>query len=331
MSFDVSFGAEITTYQYRKALEAGVKTPIIAQPCPVVVSYIETYKPNLIQHLAPTGSPVMDIAEWAHHNHPGNKLAFISPCTAKKREFEDPNTKGKVHYNVTIKRIKEYLEKNNINLNDFPESKFDGPKEAERGLLYSQPGGLFETFKRYNVKLKKYQVRKVEGREIYDEYFEELEKDINAGKCDVILVDVLNCLHGCNHGTGTIYDEYTTDEILKRQDERLEKHVEEHYSEKEGVNELENILENMTTIDFSRNYTDKSQNFKKLLIPDQEQIDILNESMGKIEKADIKNCHACGYISCENMATAIFNGLYRPEQCQHYLEKFYIDTNLQDK
>jgi ArsR family metal-binding transcriptional regulator len=80
-------------------------------------------------------------------------------------------------------------------------------------------------------------------------------------------------------------------------------------------------------IDFSREYTDKSEHFTKLLQPDEEQIEILNQSMGKFEKEDIKNCHACGYKSCENMAMAILNGLYRPEQCHHFLEKYYNDNN----
>lgn len=325
-SFDVSFGAEITTYQYYKAIQAGVKTPVIAQPCPAVVTYIEIYKPDLIEHLAPTGSPTMDIATWVHHNHPGTKLAFISPCTAKKREFEDPNTNGKVTYNVTIKKLKEYLLKNNINLKDYQKARFDGPAEAEKGLLYSQPGGLYETFKRYNVKVHRHQIRKTEGKEIYVEYFDELEKDIKSGECDVILVDILNCLHGCNRGTGTNYDDLSTDKILKIQNKRCLEHLENHYPDDDHKQQLEEILSNMEDIDFSRKYTDKSKNFKKLLIPNEEQIKILNEEMGKFEASDIKNCHSCGYKSCENMATAILNGLYRPEQCHHYLEKYYFDN-----
>jgi len=320
---DVSFGAEITTFQYKEALAAGVKTPIIAQPCPAVVSFIELYKPNLLDHLAPTGSPVLDTATWFHSKYEGFKLAFLSPCSSKKREFEDPNTNGKVHYNVTIKKIKEHLKKYKIKLTDYSPIPFDGPAEAERGLLYSQPGGLIETFKRYNLNYKRHQIRKVEGPEIYTEYFDELEKDIANNNCDVILVDVLNCLHGCNRGTGTIYNEYTTDEILRRHEERLEQHINEHYTTKEDILKLEEILSGMKEIDFSRKYNDKTANFKQLLIPDAEQIEILNHSMGKLTKKDIKNCHACGYISCQNMATAILNGLYRPEQCHHFLESFF--------
>lgn len=327
MNFDVSLGAEITTYQYLQALKAGVKTPIIAQPCPSVVSYIEKYKPNLIEHLAPTGSPALDMASWVHHNHPGMKLAFISPCVAKKVEIEDNNTQSKVSYNVTIAKLKEYFEKKNIDLNQYEEANFDGPLEAEKGILYSQPGGLFETLKRYNYPLKINQVRRTEGLEIYEEFFEELEDEIKRNECDVLVVDILNCLHGCNRGTGTIYSERTTNDVLKLQAERLEKQQNKYYNEKLKISELEELLSNMNDIDFSRSYTDKTNYIKKLEEPDEEMIEIINQQMGKFEAKDIKNCGACGYASCEKMAKAVLNGLYRPQQCHHFLEKYYIENS----
>lgn len=322
-NYDVSFGAEITTYQYLKAVQNGVKTPVISQPCPAVVSFIEIYKPSLIPHLAPTGSPTMDMATWVKKQHPDYKLAFISPCLGKKREFDDPNTDGKVSYNVTISNLKKYMQEHDIRLTKFPELDFDGPMEAEKGLLYSQPGGLLETFKRYNVPLKMHQVRRVEGIEIYEEYLEELEREVEKGECDVIIVDILNCSHGCNRGTGVVYDERTTDEVLKLQTQRLEKHNAEVYDKQENREKLEELLQSMEDIDFSRSYTDRSESLRALMDPTLEMEDALNAEMGKFEKADMKNCGACGYRSCSAMAKAILNNLYRPEQCHHFLESFY--------
>lgn len=328
MNFDVSFGAEITTYQYLLAATNGARKPIIAQPCPAVVSYIEIYKPHLIEYLAPTGSPTMDMACWVHHNYPDRKVAFISPCIGKSREFTDPNTKDRIHYNVTIANLKKYLKENNINLADQPAVDFDGPLEAEKGLLYSQPGGLYETFKRYKVPLKQHHVRRVEGIAIYEEFFEELEKEINKGDCDIIIVDILNCENGCNKGTGVDQKEFTVDELLKFQSERLEEHKNNFYPDEEKYIALEKTLQEMTNIDFSRNYTDKSDLFNKLETPDEEMMNLLHLEMGKLTPKDIKNCGACGYNSCNNMAKAILNGLYRVEQCHHYLESYYSNRKL---
>jgi iron only hydrogenase large subunit-like protein len=322
-NFDVSFGAEITTFQYLKALRAGVKTPVIAQPCPSVVSYIEIYRPSLMAHLAPTGSPAMDMAVWVTSTHPGMKLAFISPCIAKKREFDDPNTMGRIQYNVTIANLKKYIAKNGIQLDKFPALPFDGPMEAERALLFSQPGGLYETVKRYKVRVKSHQIRRTEGIEIYHEYFDELEREIKDKKCDVILVDILNCQHGCNRGTGTVYNEHTTDEVLRYQDERLENRQKTVFPTEAEFAELQKKLEELDNLDYSRKYTDRSETFNKLETPDEEGIKALHVEMGKHEPKDIKNCGACGYMSCNAMAKAIMNGLYRPQQCHHFLEDYY--------
>jgi iron only hydrogenase large subunit-like protein len=55
---DVSFGADITTYVYLKLYDSLAKS-YIAQPCPVIVNYIEMYAPHLIPNLAPRHSPAM--------------------------------------------------------------------------------------------------------------------------------------------------------------------------------------------------------------------------------------------------------------------------------
>jgi iron only hydrogenase large subunit-like protein len=49
-------------------------------------------------------------------NHLGetNKLAALSPCIAKKDEFEQ--TGGLVQYNVTFKMLKKYIESNRLSL-----------------------------------------------------------------------------------------------------------------------------------------------------------------------------------------------------------------------
>ena len=67
------------------------------------------------------------------------KLAFISPCIAKKMEIDDPHNKGYVNYNVTFAHMMKYLKEHNL----FGEPIKD---EIEYGLgsIYPMPGGLKE-------------------------------------------------------------------------------------------------------------------------------------------------------------------------------------------
>lgn len=201
MSSDVSFGAEITTYLYVKALQEGVKLPIIAQPCPAIVSYIEIYQQELILYLAPTHSPALDAAVWlkAKPEYRDLKLAFLGPCLAKRREVHDPNTKGVVDYSITFDFLDKYLAAHEINLAELEPSGFDTP-EAERAVVFSQPGGLTETFSRFGIPVKKAAIPRVEGpQEVYPKYLPELLQDIRSGTAPV-LIDILNSQHGCNIG-----------------------------------------------------------------------------------------------------------------------------------
>ncbi|MTI84854.1 MAG: hypothetical protein FH756_13390 [Firmicutes bacterium] len=323
--FDVSFGAEITTYLYVKALEAGVKTPIIAQPCPAVVSYIETYQSDLVPYLAPTHSPTIDAAIWlkTQPEYQDLKLAFLGPCLAKRREFHDPNTHGAVAYNVTFKSLTNYLEQQGIQLEDLEASGFDTP-EAERAVGYSQPGGLTDTFRRFGIKVRNAGIPRVEGpREIYGNYLPDLNDDIRLGQVPV-LVDILNCAHGCNGGPAVSHNfsKYQIDAII---DERKEAQIEKHQTVMEGdprevFREFYRELEK-TKSAYSRRYNDKSAN-QYLRSPSADEEENIWQLMHKptSEERGI-NCASCGYGNCRDMMLAIYNNLNPVESCKYYLFK----------
>lgn len=89
--FDVSFGAELTVKSYLEHIKKNNPKAVIAQPCPAIVSYIELYQPNLIKHLAPADSPMLHSIKMTKHFYPeykDHKVAILSPCLAKKREFD---------------------------------------------------------------------------------------------------------------------------------------------------------------------------------------------------------------------------------------------------
>ena len=69
--------------------------------------------------------------------HIQDKLAFISPCIAKKKEITDPNTGGYIQYNVTFQHLMEYMRKNDL-------FGADASDELEYGMgaIYPMPGGL---------------------------------------------------------------------------------------------------------------------------------------------------------------------------------------------
>jgi two-component system chemotaxis sensor kinase CheA len=324
--FDVSFGAEITTYLYLQALKNGAKQPIIAQPCPAVVSFIEIYHTELIPFLAPTHSPALDVAIWLKNQPEFShlKLAFLGPCLAKRREFHDPNTGGVVSYNITFESLANYLSEQGINLAELEPSGFDTPA-AERGIGYSQPGGLTDTFNRFGVPLKKSDIQRIEGpQEVYTKYLPGLKEDILRREAPV-LIDVLNCLHGCNVGPAITHSRthYQIDKIIeKRKEEQIIKHNSaSHESAKNLFKDFYAWID-AQDIDFSRVYSDKSSN-KHLSDPkDEKEEEQIWALMHKLTPEERKvNCSSCGYGNCHGMMLAILNGLNHRESCKYYLFK----------
>ena len=325
--FDVSFGAELTTKSYVEQMTKENPPLMIAQPCPALVTYIETYRPNLIKYLAKPDSPMAHTIEYIRHFYPqyaSHKVAVISPCFAKRREFDE---NGRGDYNVTMKNLEAYFTENNIDLSKFPKTDYDNPL-AERGTLYSTPGGLLRTAKRFVPDLPAI-TRKIEGHPAIFEYLNNLDESLSAGKKPYYkLVDCLNCEKGCNRGGGTTNHKFSLDEIEnfveKRTLERREKWNTLNPRKKEKAEKaLHKKIDEFWKPDiYNRKYTNRNSVYTSLIHEPQKQelTDILNQ-MGKHSKADMYDCGACGYTSCEQMALAIYNGKNKPQNCHHYVLK----------
>lgn len=319
--YDVSFGADITTWAYLKGISTFKLDSVIAQPCPAIVNYIEKYKPELIAKTAPIHSPTLCTAIYMKkYIKINDDIAFLSPCLGKIDEFNDPNTNGYVTYNITYKRISEYIKKNQINLNSYQESEFDDIG-CGLGLTFSRPGGLRENVE-YHVPGA--WVRQVEGNEHAYHYLDSFEKRIAEHKDLPLLVDILNCSQGCNLGTGTCKDRHIDDmdnkmNILKK-DVIAEKTKKNIFNKK--VYPLFDLFEKELNLnDFIRKYQNKSYQIK-IAEPSLRELDEVYDRLHKhTDKEKQINCNACGYGNCRNMARAIFNNTNHLYNCIFYNKK----------
>lgn len=329
-NFDVSFGAELTIKSYLEHIKASNAKTVIAQPCPAIVSYIELYRPELLEHLAPADSPMLHTVKMIKEFYPeykNHKVAVVSPCIAKKREFEET---GLGDYNVTMTNLKKYLKSMGISLENFERIDYDNPP-AERAVLFSTPGGLMETADRWAHGIRS-KIRKVEGPHTIYEYLDHLNKDIASMKAPLI-VDCLNCEKGCNGGTGTDCRDLSTDELenlISRRRELMQK----RYLNGDGASaatepEKDEIVQEriIGLIEdhwkpglYDRSYENRSNHKLVVNVPNR-NLEEIYASMLKETQEDHKNCSACGYGNCKDMAIAIYNGLNKHENCHHYQHK----------
>ena len=325
--FDVSFGAELTTKSYVEQLTKENPKLMISQPCPALVSYIETYRPNLIQYLAKGDSPMAHTVQYIRHYHPEyakHLIAVISPCFAKRREFDETD---RGDFNVTMRSLDTYFAENNINLSKYPKTEYDNPM-AERGTLYSIPGGLMRTAERFVPGIGE-MTRKIEGHSQIFEYLKKLDESLQSGKQPYYkLIDCLNCEKGCNCGAGTSNQGMPLDElesyVESRSKERCEKwNTLSDFKRKKALKKLNATIDaNWQPGIYERTYLDRSSVYKTLIKkPNTDELNEILSQMGKHGQQDLYDCGACGYKSCEQMAMAIFNGKNKPQNCHHYVLK----------
>ncbi len=317
--FDVGFGAELTVKSYVDHLRRNDPPLVIAQPCPAIVSYVEVYRPDLLKHLAPADSPMLHTVKMVRTYYPryrDHKVLVLSPCAAKRREFEET---GIGDYNVTFKSFAALLETLGVDLSREAAADFDNPP-AERAVVFSTPGGLMRTAMRELPGIES-RTRKIEGPDLVYRYLDTLSEAIER-RTNPLLVDCLNCEFGCNAGPGTINLGKSPDDIerpveLRREEgERANKTV--HVAPAAARKRIDKVLSRFWRPGlYSRDYVDRSANYR-LKTPSANQFDEIYKSMLKECQDDHLNCAACGYKSCEGMAIAIWNGLNKKENCHLY-------------
>ncbi|MCX4328644.1 MAG: methyl-accepting chemotaxis protein [Lachnospiraceae bacterium] len=318
----VSFGADITTWGYLNYIQKQDFKGGISQPCPAVVGYIERYLPELLPKLFPVQSPMMCAAIYAKKVMGiTDKLAFISPCIAKKLEMEEPSNKGYIQYNVTFKHLMEYVKEHNIHGNLCSD-------EIEYGLgsLYPMPGGLKENV--YWFLGESVFIRQIEGEKHMYEFLENNKERITKGRTPYLFIDALNCAEGCLCGTATdpaisktddaLYNVLKIRESVKKSG--LASAWSKNLSPKQRLKKFNRQFRNLDLNDYLRTYENLSSSCKNN-IPSEEQKQAIFISMNKdtYETQHI-NCSCCGYDCCEDMVTAIHNGFNKKENCIYYIK-----------
>jgi hypothetical protein len=353
--FDVSFGAELTVKSYLEHIKTNNPKCVIAQPCPAIVTYIEIYKPELIPYLAPADSPMLHTIRMIREYYPqyrNHRVVVISPCNAKRREFDEI---GLGDYNVTIVHIQDHFTQTHTSLKSFNEVDYDNPP-AERAVLFSTPGGLMRTVMREVPGIEE-NIRKIEGPHVVYKYLDELPEMIREGM-NPLIVDCLNCELGCNGGTGTrcqkmpmdkleYYIEKRNKEMQARyKRESAESRVEQDAQKQDSPGLLAGLLKRdrrdnrPATVEtpphellhryidsrwrpglYNRTYKNLQTN-NTVRMPSQAQIqDMFTNQLKKETTQDEKDCGCCGYKTCKEMAIALHNGLSVPRECSVYLHK----------
>lgn len=317
--YNSSFGADINAWMSAEYLKNNSDLKgIISQSCPSVVSYIEKYKPELINKLIPVQSAAVSTAVYVRkYLGINDKFAFIGPCMAAKNEFDSNETNGIISYNVTIKKFIRKILCNDI-------SKYNAVDELpyDLGAVYSMVSGI-----KTNLEFlfgKNIFVNHIEGESSVYNYIDQRNKSVKTEKNLPNFSDILSCSEGCSFSNASCssanrndlyykFFEYTSSFYDKIKAEVAD------ISEEKRIAYLEEHFKDLDSKDFIREYN-KSSVIDVPHISDK-HIDDIFISMKKFDSASRKiDCGSCGYSSCKEMAYAVACGYNNITNCVHYIK-----------
>lgn len=321
--YDVSYGADICTWAHVRYLQQHPDAKLISQPCAAVVNYVLKHRPELIKSLSPVHSPMLCLGIYIRKvlGYQG-KIAAISPCIAKIDEFHDT---GVIDYNVTMEHLKDYFEKNGVNLPEvkiYSEFEFDGDIGLE-GAIYPRPGGLMKNLLIHEPNLS---IITSEGTErLYEDldlYLEQKRKDLPT------VFDVLSCKDGCNGGpaTGVDYHCFAMNNIMYDVEQYARNVRRKNVTKKGHDLQFMDFDKKLHLNDYVRTYQACNQQNIKVTEADIEKA---YKILGKeTEGQKHFDCHACGFRTCRDMAIALAKGINEKENCHQYMMQTIREERL---
>jgi signal transduction histidine kinase/CheY-like chemotaxis protein/Fe-S-cluster-containing hydrogenase component 2 len=298
---EVGFGAEMVAAEYARLLKRS-DGPLIATPCPALVSYVQKYMPELMPNLAPIVSPMTAMARAVKSKYfPGAAIVFFGPCIAKKAEIRDPCVAGDVDAVMTFTELDDLLRECGLDAASLQPSSADEPL-PHYGALVPVAGGLLKTAA-IEADLMEASILVVEGPDRCIAVLRELSE----GRLPARFIDALFC-EGCIAGPAFAS---AMSPLARR---RL---VTAHVRELHGAaRSLGRRLREVSGVDVSRRFEAESI---AIDVPTETEIRDILARTNKLGPQDELNCGACGYPSCRDKAIAVHQGLAEPEMCLPYL------------
>ena len=318
---ETAIGAELVSREYSRRFQEE-DLHLISSPCPVVVNLIERHYPEVIPHLAPIVSPMVAHGRYLKQIMPGTRTVFIGPCIAKLGEREAPGVDDAIDFVLTFEELADVFLQAGIDLCSLEPSKFDGV-QPDKARLFPVEGGLLGSAS-LSTDVLDHDVLTVSGlescKEVLEQFIAGMKRDDRAHLPR--LVDMLACEGGCINGPRNPSKE----DIYTRRAQVLE-YVKQSFDDRSRNHsrrsteipvEAESERPQLPPELMERSYRNLKPHVEEA---DESVIKAILARTGKHSQSDELDCGACGYDSCRDKATAVFQGMADPEMCIPYMRE----------
>ncbi|HZM14110.1 MAG TPA: [Fe-Fe] hydrogenase large subunit C-terminal domain-containing protein [Bacteroidales bacterium] len=300
---EVSFGADLVAHRYYNLVSDTHVKNYISSDCPAIVTFIRFYHPDLTDNLIPVVSPMVAMTRVMRQKY-GDDLpvVFIGPCVAKKAE------NAEVDVAITFLELREMLDAAGIKPENVVPSEFDPPLGG-RGAIFPVTRGLLQTAGANDDAISG-NIIAAEGRIDFQEAIKEFEKGMIGDQHLELL-----CCEGCIMGPG----------MSKGGKQYNRRALVSNYAQQKmaglDMEEWRKELEIYDKLDLSASFRAED---KRRMTAEDEEVQKVFTSMGKLTTKDHLNCGACGYDTCYDHAIAIVRGFAEEEMCLPYsIEKLH--------
>ncbi|MDR1081198.1 MAG: 4Fe-4S binding protein [Deltaproteobacteria bacterium] len=282
----------------------------ILSHCPVMVDYMRTYRPELLERLVPLPGPQsiqgIHLKETMEADH---LLAALTPCIAATREY--PDAGGAVSYNITFQKLQDHLARLGAPLP--PEG--DGPDGQVEEIL-PNPMTLHGCIsRRLGADLRVDGLRGPETFRLLDEY-------LRAGpEVTPQVVTAASCIPFCDMGTAACRDvSYFRTRSIRFSDYRWE---ESRWRETE-----EQDLAWDEELDLERFMVVRHPLGRPPEVVPEEELNAAFRLLGKAPDGSRHfNCGFCGSDTCLEMATKVALHTNLPINCVTRMRQLSDDSN----
>lgn len=298
---EVSFGADIIALKYAELFNNFKGKYYISTACPVVVSYVEKFQPELLDNLAPLVSPMIATAKIVRELYgEETKVIYIGPCIESKDESELFDDDGKIDSVLTFQELRELFTEFKIKESKLEFSEFD-PPIGNKGSLFPIANGLLQAAN-ISEDLLEGDVITAEGKMNLLNASKQFHNDIGIIKKHFNLYYCEGCLMG--PGTSRGGEKFIRRTRVTNYANKRLQNIDKDKWQKE--------IDKFINLDYSRTFKNNDQRIEQ---PSEEKIKSILKTIGKEDKDPDIGCNACGYTTCRDFAIAVAKGLAKVDMC----------------
>lgn len=310
--YEAALGVDLVAEKYKDLFASSRGKYYLTTNCPVVVSNVEKFQPDLKENLAPIVSPWIAMAKVLKKEYgDASKIVYITPCIAAKEEAKRYDEEVKIASVLTFEELREMLSSSGLEEKNLSYAELDGTL-AYKGYLYPISNGLLQIMDE-SEELWNTRVVTCEGHVDFVNSLQNFNKDVNEFKSHL---NIFYC-NGCANGPAT--KKSISKFIKQKKVVEFAKKRHKFFDQKNW----EKAMEENKSIDLNARFKINDQ---RIATPSNEEIDKVLHIIGNDHNHSENGCGSCGYKNCTEFSIAVSKGLAEPEMCFTYNRRKSMTT-----